>query len=122
MHDGIFFVVLNSVFFFFFFFSSRRRHTRCGRDWSSDVCSSDLSNLLIEAKGNQLSLTGTDLEVELVGLVELQELIEEGEITVPGKKLLEICRSLPDGAQIELSLEGQQLLIRSGRSRFSLST
>src|SRR6266550_6981533 len=31
------------VFFFFFFFSSRRRHTRCSRDWSSDVCSSDLS-------------------------------------------------------------------------------
>src|SRR6266699_5588373 len=29
-------------YFFFFFFSSRRRHTRCGRDWSSDVCSSDL--------------------------------------------------------------------------------
>src|SRR5690554_7962176 len=29
--------------YFFFFFSSRRRHTRCGRDWSSDVCSSDLS-------------------------------------------------------------------------------
>src|SRR5215813_13927853 len=29
-------------FVFFFFFSSRRRHTRCGRDWSSDVCSSDL--------------------------------------------------------------------------------
>src|SRR2546422_11701645 len=31
------------VFIFFFFFSSRRRHTRCSRDWSSDVCSSDLS-------------------------------------------------------------------------------
>src|SRR2546422_6493537 len=31
-----------SVFMFFFFFSSRRRHTRCSRDWSSDVCSSDL--------------------------------------------------------------------------------
>src|SRR5205814_5220145 len=30
-------------FFFFFFFSSRRRHTRCLSDWSSDVCSSDLS-------------------------------------------------------------------------------
>src|SRR3989442_11079747 len=28
-----------------FFFSSRRRHTRCGRDWSSDVCSSDLDDL-----------------------------------------------------------------------------
>src|SRR5438105_8408068 len=31
------------LFFFFFFFSSRRRHTRSTRDWSSDVCSSDLS-------------------------------------------------------------------------------
>src|SRR5687768_15013448 len=30
------------AFCFFFFFSSRRRHTRCSRDWSSDVCSSDL--------------------------------------------------------------------------------
>src|SRR2546422_6179345 len=30
------------LFQFFFFFSSRRRHTRCSRDWSSDVCSSDL--------------------------------------------------------------------------------
>src|SRR5215813_1611808 len=29
----------------FFFFSSRRRHTRCGRDWSSDVCSSDLASM-----------------------------------------------------------------------------
>src|SRR2546429_2112562 len=32
----------NDVSLFFFFFSSRRRHTRCSRDWSSDVCSSDL--------------------------------------------------------------------------------
>src|SRR5216684_8810887 len=31
--------------FFFFFFSSRRRHTRCSRDWSSDVCSSDLEHM-----------------------------------------------------------------------------
>src|SRR5690554_7426391 len=37
-----FFFCLVFCFFFFFFFSSRRRHTRCGRDWSSDVCSSDL--------------------------------------------------------------------------------
>src|SRR5215813_765064 len=36
----------NIIFSFFFFFSSRRRHTRCGRDWSSDVCSYDL-----EARG-----------------------------------------------------------------------
>src|SRR5207245_6085397 len=35
-------VMLSIILFFFFFFSSRRRHTRCYRDWSSDVCSSDL--------------------------------------------------------------------------------
>src|SRR5436305_8990320 len=35
--------VLSCDLVFFFFFSSRRRHTRCGRDWSSDVCSSDLT-------------------------------------------------------------------------------
>src|SRR5438874_6861768 len=34
-------------FFFFFFFSSRRRHTRSLRDWSSDVCSSDLQTLVL---------------------------------------------------------------------------
>src|SRR5207245_4191316 len=38
------FSCLGVVFFFFFFFSSRRRHTRCYRDWSSDVCSSDLGS------------------------------------------------------------------------------
>src|SRR5690554_7541800 len=40
-----FFFLMICFFFFFFFFSSRRRHTRCGRDWSSDVCSSDLMRL-----------------------------------------------------------------------------
>src|SRR5690554_7105372 len=39
-----FFFFFFFLFFFFFFFSSRRRHTRCGRDWSSDVCSSDLGS------------------------------------------------------------------------------
>src|SRR3989449_336079 len=43
---------------FFFFFSSRRRHTRCSRDWSSDVCSSDLwkdaKNLFFDANGYAL--------------------------------------------------------------------
>src|SRR5690349_22710016 len=39
----LFLILLISVFVFFFFFSSRRRHTRSLRDWSSDVCSSDLA-------------------------------------------------------------------------------
>src|SRR3989449_5526276 len=38
-------------FYFFFFFSSRRRHTRCSRDWSSDVCSSDLTPVVAYEEG-----------------------------------------------------------------------
>src|SRR5690349_23059890 len=45
----IFYLYLFSLFLFFFFFSSRRRHTRSLRDWSSDVCSSDLTPALIAA-------------------------------------------------------------------------
>src|SRR3989442_2022488 len=40
---GFFYFYLRGDVYLFFFFSSRRRHTRCGRDWSSDVCSSDLA-------------------------------------------------------------------------------
>src|SRR2546422_11306262 len=48
--------------FFFFFFSSRRRHTRCSRDWSSDVCSSDLLRVIRRAnapKGDVLGVART---------------------------------------------------------------
>src|SRR2546422_7842306 len=41
--DGELVAVHMTSLVFFFFFSSRRRHTRCSRDWSSDVCSSDLA-------------------------------------------------------------------------------
>src|SRR3989442_15966838 len=46
-------------FICFFFFSSRRRHTRCGRDWSSDVCSSDLSHVQQASNGDATSRTYT---------------------------------------------------------------
>src|SRR5690606_30484111 len=39
-------IIFRFSFFFFFFFSSRRRHTRFSRDWSSDVCSSDLARYI----------------------------------------------------------------------------
>src|SRR5215813_11941407 len=41
-----------------FFFSSRRRHTRCGRDWSSDVCSSDLDDHLLAGVGRIFEANG----------------------------------------------------------------
>src|SRR6266436_8501862 len=48
-----------SFVFFFFFFSSRRRHTRCSRDWSSDVCSSDLD--LDKLRGDLTEFLDKDL-------------------------------------------------------------
>ena len=42
----------------------------------------------------------------------------EGKITVPGRKLLDICRALPDGTEITLTLEGERMLVRAKKSRF----
>jgi DNA polymerase-3 subunit beta len=81
-----------------------------------------LSNVLIVLNGDQLSLTGTDLEVEIIGRVHLEQAGESGEITVPARKLVDICRSLPDGSKIEFIQEDSRILVKSGRSRFTLST
>lgn len=81
-----------------------------------------LANVLLSLEGKQLSLTGTDLEVELRGRVELEDAGQDGAITVPARKLTDICKSLPEGSQLEVSQDEQKLLVKSGRSRFSLVT
>lgn len=80
-----------------------------------------LSNVLLSLEGKKLSLTGTDLEVELVGRVELDSAGVDGEITVPARKLVDICKSLPDGSTIELNVESGKAMVKAGRSRFTLS-
>jgi DNA polymerase-3 subunit beta len=81
-----------------------------------------LSNVLMVLKDNILSLTGTDLEIEIVCRVEIQDISEDGEITVPAKKFLDICRSLPEAATISFVLSDEKATVKSGRSRFTLST
>ncbi|ELR64181.1 DNA polymerase III beta subunit [Photobacterium marinum] len=81
-----------------------------------------LGNILLQVEDGCLSMTGTDLEVELVAKVALAADFEPGAITVPSRKFLDICRGLPDSANIVVSLEGDRVIIRSGRSRYSLST
>ena len=81
-----------------------------------------LSNVLLVLEGKTLSLTGTDLEVELVGRVELEAAGVDGEVTVPARKLVDICKSLPEGSTIEFSLEAGKATVKAGRSRFTLST
>ena len=80
-----------------------------------------LSNVLLVAREGELSVTATDLEVELVARTEV-DVETGGEITVSGRKLLDICKALPDDATISISVSGEKLAIRSGRSKFSLAT
>jgi len=81
-----------------------------------------LANVLLVANNGQLSVTATDLEVELVAQSVVDEIKSEGEITVPARKMLDICRALPDEATVNLRLDGDRMVIKSGRSRFVLST
>jgi DNA polymerase-3 subunit beta len=80
-----------------------------------------LANLLLSVKGGRLSVTGTDLEVELVASGEVT-VGQPGEITVPGRKLLDIAKALPEGSSITVTIDGEKLKISAGRSRFTLST
>ncbi|BAE73277.1 DNA polymerase III subunit beta [Sodalis glossinidius str. 'morsitans'] len=81
-----------------------------------------LGNLLLQVSEDRLLLTGTDLEMEMVAQVALSAAHEPGATTVPARKFFDICRGLPEGAEIAVTLEGERMLIRSGRSRYSLST
>ncbi|SDL54035.1 DNA polymerase III, beta subunit [Modicisalibacter muralis] len=81
-----------------------------------------LSNVLIEVQDTQLSLTGTDLEVELIGRAEPSQVDEPGSATVPARKLMDICKSLPEQSEITFALEDGRAVLRAGRSRFTLST
>ena len=81
-----------------------------------------LANVLMVLDGERLSLTGTDLEVELVGRVQLPASGDSGEVTVPARKLVDICKSLPEGSDVDFSVQDGKVTVKSGRSRFTLST
>tara|TARA_B100000959_G_scaffold255669_1_gene288203 strand:- start:1418 stop:2521 length:1104 start_codon:yes stop_codon:yes gene_type:complete len=78
-----------------------------------------LANVFMRMEENRLTLVGTDLEVEIS--IEIGTLSgEDGECTVTARKLLDICRALPETATIDFSGEGDKVKMRSGRSRFTL--
>lgn len=80
-----------------------------------------LANLLVNVGDNGISLTGTDLEVEMVAQAGAEDL-QPGEVTIPARKLFDICRALPDGVRIKLELSGERVSLSAGRSRFTLAT
>lgn len=81
-----------------------------------------LSNVLLVIENQLLSLTGSDSEVELIGQTSLSEAADDGEITLPARKLMDICKNLPAEAMINFRMDEQKMLISSGRSRFTLTT
>ena len=80
-----------------------------------------LSNLLFDIKPNSFSVTTTDMEVELVVEVEVK-LGESTRLTLPARKLLDICRSLPDDSELEFNIKDEKAYIESGKSKFTLAT
>jgi len=80
-----------------------------------------LSNVLLAARNNRISITGTDLEVELVASSGCT-VQQPGDVTVPGRKLLDIFKSLPEKTNVTVATDGERISIRAGKSRFTLST
>ena len=82
-----------------------------------------LSNVLLDFQEKQLSVTGTDLEIELIGQSPLcQPDVHPGKMTLPARKLFDICKALPEGAAIELYQDRDRVVLKSDRSRFTMST
>ncbi|ESK36689.1 DNA polymerase III, beta subunit [Acinetobacter nectaris CIP 110549] len=84
-----------------------------------------LSNVKIQASNDALTITGSDLEVELVASMPFANggCVQAGETTVPARKLMDICKSLPSAALVDLHItEDQRCILKSGNSRFVLGT
>lgn len=81
-----------------------------------------LANVLIKAEKQTLTMTATDLEIEMIATATIHQPEEDGIVSVPARKLFDIVRALPEEAEIKVSQQGERVLIHSGRSRFVLST
>jgi len=80
-----------------------------------------LANVLIQSREGQLTLTATDLEIELIARLDAS-VSEEFSITLPARKLLDICKALPDNSEINFSIEDNNVTLNCARSRFTLSS
>ncbi len=81
-----------------------------------------LSNVLLEKKGDRLTLLATDIEIQITTSTEGAMGDGDGAVTVGARKLQEILRSLSDNSEVSLVMEDKRLQVRSGKSRFSLQT
>ena len=80
-----------------------------------------LANVLLSVKGGVLSVTATDLEVELVATTQVSG-SSDGDITVPGRKFLDIVRALAEKVVVTFTVAGDKATVKAGKSRFTLTT
>lgn len=81
-----------------------------------------LSNVLLEKKGDALTFLATDIEIQITTSAAAEGGDGDGAVTVGARKLQDILRSLPEGTEVSLVLEEKRLLVRGGKSRFTLQT
>jgi DNA polymerase-3 subunit beta len=80
-----------------------------------------LANVLIKAANGRISLTATDMDMDIVESVDCN-VTQEGSVTVPAHTLYDIVRKLPDGSDVSLESDGEtgRLSVKAGRSNFTL--
>jgi DNA polymerase-3 subunit beta len=80
-----------------------------------------LSTVLLKAQDNTLSLTSTDMELEIIATLPVK-VDEPGTIAIPARKLSDFCRTLAGDASISFNSKDNKAVVRAGKSRFSLAT
>ncbi|PHS25102.1 MAG: DNA polymerase III subunit beta [Methylophaga sp.] len=80
-----------------------------------------LSTILLRAQGKQLTMTSTDMELEMIATLAVA-VDKEGKTTVSARKFLDICRALPSNATINFNAKDHKAVVKAGKSRFSLAT
>src|SRR5688572_856438 len=81
-----------------------------------------LSNVLIERGGDVLAFLATDIEIQIAARSAIGASAEARAVTVGARKLLDILRALPEGAEVTLTQQDKRLLVKAGKSRFTLQT
>ncbi len=81
-----------------------------------------LSNVLIERAADSLSFLATDIEIQIQSARPAQGAGEPRAVTVGARKLVDILRALPEDAEVTLQQQDKRLVVKTGKSRFSLQT
>jgi DNA polymerase-3 subunit beta len=80
-----------------------------------------LGNVLLKSTSGDLSLTATDLEIEMVASITAKG-SDDFQTTIPARKLLDICKALPDSSDIKFTVDDSRVSLTSARSRFTLAS